>query len=78
MGGTPFKNDRVASIYCTGYQPFTFHGLRPAGNSGKVLPANHRQGITGSKVDRRRVGFEGEAIWLHLQWYLPLRQSDDL
>ena len=68
MGGTPFENDRVVSSYCTGYQPFMLHGLSPAWDSGRTLPANHRQGITGTKVDRRNVGFEGEAIWLHLQW----------
>ncbi len=60
MGGTPFKNYRVAIIYYADYQPFMLHGLCPAGESGRVLSANHRQGITGTKVDRIRVGLEGE------------------
>ena len=68
MGGTPFENDRVLPIYCASYQLFTLHGLHPAGYSGRALPANHRQGITGTKVERRMIGFEGEAIWHHLQW----------
>ena len=67
MGSTPLKNYRVPICHLPDYQPFTLHGLRPAWDSGRGLPANHRQGITGTKVDRRRVGFEGEAIWLHLQ-----------